>query len=69
MRGRSRIQVVTTNCKRCGKSLAMTNRSIYGADEAKATYERICSDCITPGEYKDMLKAQAGAILGSDLSN
>jgi hypothetical protein len=47
----------------------MTNRSIYGADEAKATYERICSDCITPGEYKDMLKAQAGAILGSDLSN
>lgn len=64
MMRRGRIQIVTTTCKRCNKPLAMTNRSIFGADEAKRKYERICRDCITEEERQEILNAQAQAILG-----
>ncbi|WP_123058865.1 DUF2688 domain-containing protein [Brevibacillus reuszeri] len=62
-RGRGKIGIVHTSCKRCSKPLVMTNRSIYGAYVAKTIYEQICSSCITSEEHHDLLRAQAGAIL------
>lgn len=61
---RGRINIVHAPCKRCGKMLAMTDRSIYGADDAKKKYGGICSDCITPEERAEIEKAIAGSILG-----
>lgn len=57
------IQVITTSCRRCGKQLATLNRSITGADELKAKYDRICADCITKEEEREILEGQAASIL------
>jgi Protein of unknown function (DUF2688) len=61
---RTRIQIITTSCRRCGKPLATLSRSLYGAERAKANLDRICGDCVTEEERQEMLVAQAQAILG-----
>lgn len=58
-----KIHIVMTKCKRCGKSLAKTDKSLYGAEKAKAQYGDICSDCMSSEEKFDMLQEQAKAIL------
>ncbi|MEG6512386.1 DUF2688 domain-containing protein [Desulforamulus ruminis] len=58
------IQIVTTQCKRCGKSLVKTNRSLYGMEELKAKFGDICSDCMSNEELGEMLRAQGTGILG-----
>lgn len=63
MRSKSRINIVIVPCKRCGKSIAMTNRSIYGDDRSKAQYEGICEPCSTLEERAEILQRQSAAIL------
>lgn len=58
-----KIQIQTTNCRRCGKTLATLNRSLTGANDAKAKLDRICESCITPDESREILEAQAASIL------
>ena len=64
---KNRIQIVYRNCPRCNKVVAGTNRSIYGADAAHAKYSGLCERCATEEEKKDILSAQASAILKRDL--
>lgn len=64
---KSRIQVITTSCRRCSKPLATLNRSITGADDLKAKYDRICADCITKEEEREILDGQAKSILKNAL--
>lgn len=60
---RGKIRIITTTCRRCGNPVATASRSILGADAAKAKFDRICKSCITPDEEREILNAQAGAIL------
>jgi hypothetical protein len=60
--GRLKIKVVVSKCRRCGKKLATTNRSIWGNDAAKKKYELICKDCLTDEEYNDMFANQMNHI-------
>ncbi len=64
MRG-SRFHLVSTECRRCGKPLMTGNRSLFGADAAKARLDRICEACITPEEQAELLGEQAKAIMGT----
>lgn len=64
----SRFQIVYTNCRRCNKPIATGNRSIYGADQLKAKYDRICESCITPDERHAIEQGLASAILGYDVT-
>ena len=57
------IQVITTSCRRCGKQLATLNLSITGADELKQKFDRICANCITKEEEREILEGQAKSIL------
>jgi hypothetical protein len=58
-----KINIVMTKCKRCGKPLAKTNKSLYGIDEAKIKYGDICSTCITKEEEYEILQEQVKIIL------
>lgn len=60
---RGRIQLITTTCRRCGKTLTTAGHSLTGADALKARLDRICSACITPEEEREMLEGQAQALL------
>lgn len=62
---RGRIFFYTAPCRRgCGTMLATASRSILGADALKRKYELICDKCLTPEEHDEILRGQAGAILG-----
>ncbi len=58
-----KIRLETTKCKRCGKALTTTNKSLYGVDRVKEEYGSICSECMTEKEKYEMLNEQAKAIL------
>jgi uncharacterized protein DUF2688 len=60
---KTRITIITTSCRRCGRTLATASRSIHGADRAKAQLGSICESCITPAERIEILNAIGGAIL------
>lgn len=60
---KSRIAIFKTHCKRCGKEVYTTNRSITGADALKAELGSICQDCITPEEELRILHSTANSIL------
>jgi hypothetical protein len=64
-RRRKRIAIVKTSCKRCGKPLFSTNRSIHGASRLHAKYAGICSVCTTEEEKEEMLYGIGSAILKS----
>lgn len=55
------INILTTTCRRCGRPIATLSRSIIGADEEKATLDRICSGCITADEQRRIELAQSQA--------
>jgi superfamily II helicase len=59
---RRKFQLIVTTCRRCDKPITTGNRSLYGADAAKAKYERICSDCATEQENYEMNLAIGKAI-------
>ena len=54
-----RIKIISVSCRRCGKSIATLNKSLYGCDDLKAKLDRICTDCIT--------KERGGKNMGSHL--
>lgn len=60
---RGRIQIVMTTCKRCGKEIAKTDRSIHGMDKLKDKYGDICSACTSEEENFQMLRAQGQGII------
>lgn len=61
---KKRIQIHTAKCRRgCGKTLATTNRSIWGDEASKAKFELICEDCMTGDERQEMERAIEGAVL------
>lgn len=56
-------KILTTTCRRCSKPITTLNKSLYGLDELKARLDRICTDCITTEEAREILDEQANAIL------
>jgi hypothetical protein len=54
---KSRITIETVHCKRCGRELATTSRSIHGLDNLKAQYGYLCHDCTTESERQAMIEA------------
>ena len=60
---RPKFELIKTSCRRCGCELYTGSRSLFGADAAKAKYDRICDKCVTEQERNEMLNAQASAIL------
>ena len=45
-----KYQLYKTKCKRCGKDIYTSNRSLYGLDELYAKYHGICEGCLTESE-------------------
>lgn len=62
---RQKITIEHVNCKRCGKPLSTTSRSIHGLDSLKKQYGYLCSDCTTPEEKQDMINAIGQGIVRS----
>jgi len=60
---RSRISIITVNCKRCGKSIATASRSIYGADAAKVAFGNICQSCTADEEKHEILHCIGETII------
>lgn len=54
---KNRITIETVHCKRCGKELATTSRSVHGNDKLKTYWGYICSNCTTP-EEKTLMQEQ-----------
>jgi len=55
-------RIISTKCKRCGKNIATLNRSLYGANAAKAQYGSMCKDCLLPHEKIEIEKAVENAV-------
>jgi len=51
---KKKFGLLVTTCRRCGKPLLTGNRSLYGNDEAKSRLDRICKECLTPAEQRDI---------------
>lgn len=45
-------EMVNSNCKRCGKPIITSNRSLFGNNSAHAKWAGIC--CLTQDELKEM---------------
>jgi hypothetical protein len=58
------ISIITVKCKRCGKEIATTSRSILGLDSLKAKYGNICQGCMDQDEQYRMLDEMANKIIG-----
>lgn len=59
---RKKIQIITTTCKRCGKEISTLNKVIWGTNEMKEKYGRICSSCMPVEEREEMDEAFKQAI-------
>jgi hypothetical protein len=62
MRG-SRIKIVQTQCKRCGKPISTLSGSLLGADALRAELGEICGACITPDENQRILEGTMQAAV------
>ena len=51
---KSKIRIETTTCRRCGKNLTTFSRSLWGLNDLKEKFGRICSDCVTADEDFEM---------------
>ncbi len=49
-----RISLISVNCKRCGKALITTDRSLHGLDSLKRAVGILCSDCTTEEEKQEL---------------
>ncbi|EMK0110373.1 DUF2688 domain-containing protein [Escherichia coli] len=58
-----KIEIVTTNCRRCGKSISTLSRSLIGADALREELGGICGDCITPEERQRIEQGTLQAAL------
>lgn len=58
-----RISLIKTNCKKCGKELYTTNRSLYGLDALKAEAGSVCEACTSAEEA-----ARINAAIGESLA-
>lgn len=60
---RIKYQLYETKCKRCGKPLMTSTRSLWGSDEGHSKYSGICSSCLTNTENEDMVRFIKEGIL------
>lgn len=63
MKHRKQFHLIATTCRRCGKPLMTGSRSLWGAENARAKFAEICSDCITPEDRAEMEQAVNAAVL------
>ena len=62
---KAKYQLYTTTCKRCGKTITTSTRSLYGADSAHAQYAGICSACMGEKERDEMQASINNAVFRS----
>ena len=62
---RRRIQFYETKCRRCGKPITTTSRSLLRLDNLKAKYGSICEACMSEDEQAEMLNEMGKAIIGA----
>lgn len=56
-------KIQTADCRHCGKTIFTLDRSLTGADDVKAKYDRIYNACITPKEEYEIIEALAASLL------
>ena len=56
-------RLINTPCKRCGRMVVTSVRSLMGLGRLKARWGVICQSCITPEEQHQMLMEQGTALL------
>lgn len=64
---RRRLQLITTNCPKCGRPTVGTNRPIYGPADLHMRFFGQCSDCTTEQERHEMLHRIGEAIIEATL--
>ena len=50
-------------CKRCGKPVTTTNRSILGLDNLHSQYAGICHQCMNDNERNELLDKMGKQII------
>lgn len=63
---KNKIKLFQIRCKKCGKPITTTNRSIYGAEDLKAKYGELCCDCVSV-EEKARINYDLGIFLTTNL--
>jgi hypothetical protein len=62
MTRRTRFQLISTTCRRCGKPIATGSRSLFGLEDLKTQYDRVCQDCLSSDEQNDLLHTMGEQI-------
>ena len=57
-RAMPRIKLLIVACKRCGKPITTTSKSLLGLAALKAKYGSICEACMGKDEFYLMLKEE-----------
>lgn len=59
-----KIHLIPVNCKRCGKPMYASNRSIYGLNSFKQATGYLCQDCTTDDEKHNINIGIGQGIIG-----
>ena len=59
---KNKIKLIQVKCERCNKPITTTNRSLYGADELKAKFGKLCNNCATD-EEKHQINYEIGLFI------
>lgn len=57
-----KISLLKAKCKRCGKELVTTNRSLLGLDKQKNEFGVVCSSCTNQNESVALIQSIGEAI-------
>ena len=60
------MKLKQTTCKRCGRPITTSIKSITQADNLKKKYDRICPNCITPEERHEIFLGVLKQMTGGD---
>lgn len=60
---KNKVQFYQMPCKRCGKIITTTTKSILGLDNLHKEYSGICHDCLTDDEQNTMLNLMGQQII------
>ena len=61
-----RIELVLAPCKRCGRLITTTSRSLYGLDSLKAQVGVICQTCASSEEQLEIAHNIGKALAGQE---
>ncbi|MBV6843556.1 DUF2688 domain-containing protein [Xanthomonas euvesicatoria pv. euvesicatoria] len=56
------VDIIETQCRRCGTPLRTLRHSPLGLDELKQRLGSICTECMTAEERAQIAQAQIGAL-------